>query len=321
MKKLEDIFFIKYGNKFDMNKMVVSSEGVNFVTRTSKGNGVTSKVHWVAGVEPFARGLITVALGGSVLSSFLQLEQFYTGQNIAVLMPKDVMSNAQKLFYCFLISLNSYRYSACGREANKTLKSINLPELSEFPEWIDSVFESFGFECARAARISCVHPPVLDKNKWRTFTYDDIFLIQRGQPLYKKNLKNGPYPYISATSINNGVNSYCSEFNQSGNAITLAYDGSIGESFFQKSNFFASEKIAVLRVKPEWCISLNASIAMFLITIIKKEKFRFNYGLKWAINSRMKKTKINLPVDFTGKPDWDFMCNYISSLPYSSNLS
>jgi hypothetical protein len=33
----------------------------------------------------------------------------------------------------------------------------------------------------------------------------------------------------------------------------------------------------------------------------------------------MKKTKIKLPSD-DGKPDWQFMEDYIKSLPYSSNL-
>ncbi|MBU5384723.1 restriction endonuclease subunit S [Citrobacter cronae] len=321
MKKLKDIFSIQYGNKLDYNKMVPSPVGVNFVSRTSKENGVAGKVLLIEGIRPYDKGLITVALGGSVLSSFVQIDEFYTGQNVAVLMPHKEMHLSQKLYYSLLISSNAFRYSACGREANKTLKDLLLPEVCELPVWVSTVFDSFSFEHAVDAVSKTGITPSLKERQWEKFTYENIFTIERGQSLYKKDLRKGPYPYISATSVNNGISCYCSVFNQTGNAITLAYDGSIGESFYQDSNFFASEKIAVLRLNLKWGIKLNAYIAVFLISLIKKEKFRFNYGLKWSVNSRMRKSIINLPVDISGRPDWVFMEDYIKTLKFSSVLS
>jgi hypothetical protein len=53
--------------------------------------------------------------------------------------------------------------------------------------------------------------------------------------------------------------------------------------------------------------------------LIKREKYRYNYGRKWGIE-RMKNSQIKLPVTKNGTPDWSFMENYIKSLPYSSNL-
>ncbi|EGH9933089.1 hypothetical protein IFO16_000598 [Salmonella enterica] len=320
MKKLKDIFFIQHGNKLDYNKMVPSSVGVNFVSRTSKENGVAGRVRMIEGIKPYDRGLITVALGGSVLSSFVQLDEFYTAQNVAVLIPHKEMHLAQKLYYSLLISSNSFRYSACGREANKTLKELLLPDVFEFPTWVSTVFDSFSFEHAIDAVSQTGITPSLKERQWGNFTYENIFAIERGQSLYKKDLGEGPYPYISATSVNNGVSCYCSVFNQTGNAITLAYDGSIGESFYQDSNFFASEKIAVLRLNSTCGVKLNAYIALFLISLIKKERFRFNYGLKWSVNSRMRKSIISLPVDVSGRPDWVFMENYIKTLKFSSVL-
>jgi hypothetical protein len=58
---------------------------------------------------------------------------------------------------------------------------------------------------------------------------------------------------------------------------------------------------------------------MFLITIIRKEKFRFNYGRKWHMQ-RMKESKIKLPVTKAGKPDWIYMENYIKQLPFSDEI-
>ncbi|MDS1688576.1 restriction endonuclease subunit S [Escherichia coli] len=320
MKKLSEIFFIYMGNKLDLNKMKISDtcDGVNFVSRTAKQNGITTKVEQLPDVPPFEKGLITVALGGSVLSTFLQYDDFYTGQNVAVLEPKNSMTNAEKLYYCLLISHNAYRYSACGREANKTLKELMLPDISELPSWINRVYDEFNIVFSNDS-FSAVESIEFDTDTWKSFRYDDIFHIERGESLYIKDLKDGIYPYISAISENNGIQRYCSVFNQKGNAITLSYDGSIGEAFYQPSEFFASEKIAVLRLNSKWGAELNEFIAFFLITLIRKEKFRFNYGLKWSINSRMKKSVIRLPV-VNDYPDWLYMEKYIKMLPYSCNL-
>lgn len=64
---------------------------------------------------------------------------------------------------------------------------------------------------------------------------------------------------------------------------------------------------------------MNPFIGMSLCSLIKKERYRFNYGRKWH-KDRMLKSKIKLPVTPDGKPDWNFMEYYIKSLPYSANL-
>jgi hypothetical protein len=157
----------------------------------------------------------------------------------------------------------------------------------------------------------------LNTDSWKPFSFDNIFEIKRGESRYKVDLQKGDIPYVSATEKNNGVSYFVKFSNSKGNFITLSYDGTIGEAFYQKRDFFASEKIAVLNLKN---VTLNPYIAMFLITIIRREKFRFNYGYKWSIESRMKKTQIKLPSDNTGNPNWQFMEHYIKSLPYSCNL-
>ena len=139
MVELHKLFDVSYGTKFDLNKMNRTSGEVNFIGRSAKNNGVTARVGLMENTSPLAKGLITVALGGSVLSSFLQPQPFYTGQNIAVLKPKSKMSDGLKLFYCKAIHSNAYRFSTCGREANRTLKNIILPDLNEVPLWVHKV--------------------------------------------------------------------------------------------------------------------------------------------------------------------------------------
>jgi len=71
---------------------ISSNSNINFVSRTAQNNGVVEQVEVFGDTKPFDAGLITVALGGSVLSSFVQLNPFYTAFHIMVLIPKIKMS-------------------------------------------------------------------------------------------------------------------------------------------------------------------------------------------------------------------------------------
>ncbi len=86
---MTDIFDVDYGNKFDLNKMeALPTSSIAFVSRTAQNNGVSAYVEPVSGVAPYPAGAITVALGGSIGSTFLQKQPFYTGQNVSVLQSK-----------------------------------------------------------------------------------------------------------------------------------------------------------------------------------------------------------------------------------------
>ncbi len=100
MVELRDIFDIKYGVNLELNKLNQVSEGLNFVSRTSKNNGVSAQVEAIEGVEPIPAGTITVAGGGSVLETFLQSTPYYSGRDLYYLTPKTLMTDAEKLFYC-----------------------------------------------------------------------------------------------------------------------------------------------------------------------------------------------------------------------------
>lgn len=138
---IKNLFETSYGNKFDLNKMeiVESSDEttVNFIARTSKNLGVSAIVKRLDKVEPNEEGLITVALGGAILASFVQPEKFYTAQNIMILQPKREMTFQEKVFYCVCIEKNKNRYSTFGREANRTLKDLLIPEKA--PNWLSEI--------------------------------------------------------------------------------------------------------------------------------------------------------------------------------------
>jgi hypothetical protein len=90
----------------------------------------------------------------------------------------------------------------------------------------------------------------------------------------------------------------------------------VAEAFYQPVPYWATDDVNVLYPKG---FKLTAATALFICTIIRMEKYRFNYGRKWHLE-RMRESVIKLPVTKTGDPDWEFMENYIKSLPYSSQI-
>lgn len=143
--KVSDLFDVSYGHSFELNRLQKDKDGVNFVSRTASNNGVSARVALVPDVEPMAAGKLTVALGGSVLETFVQPEPFYTGFHIFCLTPTTEMTLEQKLYYCMCIRANKYRYNY-GRQANRTLRDIMVPALNEIPKWVYEALPSVVFE-------------------------------------------------------------------------------------------------------------------------------------------------------------------------------
>lgn len=78
---------------------------------------------------------------GSVLSTYVQPEDFYIAHQIAILYPKEEMSLSEKLYYCLCIEENKYRFNY-GRQADRTLRDIRLPSRKDIPEWVKASFEN-----------------------------------------------------------------------------------------------------------------------------------------------------------------------------------
>lgn len=139
--RVADLFEVKYGVNLELNKMEIDPEGINFVSRSGKNNGVSAKVKQLSDVEPLDAGLLTVAGGGSVLETFVQPEPFYSGRDLYYLRALVSMTLEQKLYYCMCIRANKYRYNY-GRQANRTLRDIMIPDIKEIPDWVSLALPS-----------------------------------------------------------------------------------------------------------------------------------------------------------------------------------
>ena len=160
-------------------------------------------------------------------------------------------------------------------------------------------------------QMDCWRFDMLDTSSWRPFLLSDIFEIKKGKRLTKENQTLGDTVFIGATACNNGITSYIGqEAIHDGNTISLTYNGSVGEAFYQAEPFWASDDVNVLYPKN---FILNENLALFFCTILRLEKQMWSYARKWNLE-QMNKTQVLLPVTSNGNPDYDFMENYIKSL-------
>lgn len=154
----------------------------------------------------------------------------------------------------------------------------------------------------------------LHDREWRHFQINDVFDVTLGPYTEKKHLTEGALPYITRTALNNGVSEFGNnETVYEGNCLTVGAEGIV--AFYQPRPFLKGNKINVLRSP-----NLNPYSGLFAATVMDyAHKGIYNYGYA-LVMARLKRSKIPLPVDDTGAPDWDFMTRYMQQLPYSANL-
>lgn len=155
------------------------------------------------------------------------------------------------------------------------------------------------------------------KQKWKEFRLGMLFEVKKGKRLTKLNQTEGTVPYLGAIDDNNAVAGYIGQKPiHKGGTITVNYNGSVAEAFYQPDPFWATDDINVLYPKG---FVLNPARALFITTLIRLEKYRFNYGRKWHLE-RMRETIMLLPATSKGAPDWVYIEKYMKSLPFADQL-
>lgn len=344
---LRDLCEIDMGSKLDFSAMSSDNPTINFVGRSADNNGVMGVVDEIEGKTIYPTGSITVALGGSLGSTFVQAAPFYTSQNVSVLQFRDKQVTLEaKLFLATMIHHESkFKYFPFGRELNKYIRTVygfNLPiQRNQNDEPIlntskgyhpDGYMPDWEFMTNFIRKLN--HKPITTVNEPRntatTFELENwqwfqlggkagLFDIKKGKRLTTEDQTEGSTRYIGAIDSNNGVaNRIGQRPIHSSNTISLSYNGSVGEAFYQPEPYWATDDVNALYLRPEYG-EMNAARALFICAILRQEKYRYSYGRKWTTEN-MRATRILLPTTPGGRPDWEYMENYIRTLPYGDRI-
>lgn len=183
---------------------------------------------------------------------------------------------------------------------------------------------------------------------WSKFRVGDLFRIEPTKGTTTDELLEGDeIAYIAAKKDSNGLEMMCKKvgnesFISTGNCIVFVQlvQGSAGYVTYQEKDFIGMNG----KTSCGYNDNLNKYNGAFLVTILDLERPKFSFGRSWT-GDRLTDTVIKLPSkvalddkmqpihvtdqegneikDEEGKPifkmipDWDFMENYVKSLPYS----
>lgn len=124
----------------------------------------------------------------------------------------------------------------------------------------------------------------------------------------------GSINFIGASASNNGLTGRISNdthLHPSG-TITVTYNGSVGECFYQTERFWASDDVNVLYPK----FYMSEQTALFFLAPLSKKGKGYGYAFKWT-KDKMEKDSIELPVDKNGEIDFVFIESRIRELEES----
>ena len=179
-----------------------------------------------------------------------------------------------------------------------------------------------------------------DCSNWKEFYLYKLFNVGMGNGIDAviTTSNNPKYNYVSRDSNGNGVVGFVDEIDGEtpfpAGAMSLALGGSfLGSCFIQKKPFYTAQNVAVLQEKT----LISDHVKLFIAALIRNEcKIKYQaFGRE--LNSHYKKDfTIKLPVlhdengivfdashEFSDKgyiPDWEWINNYMKSLPYSDRI-
>lgn len=216
-----------------------------------------------------------------------------------------------------LIALNDEDFS----KSYSSLTSYKIV-MQNIQNAIENVLRESDIKSSRINYIKQVFSTLQDNTKFAEIPLGHsksiTWYIKKGKRLTKSDMIEGNDNFLGAIGSNNGVREkILAEKLWEPNCITVNYNGSVGEAFYQEAPFWASDDVNILYARSFW--KMNKYNALFLATVIKGNKYRFSYGRKWTLD-KMKDTILKLPSKSDGSPDFEYMEKFIKSLPYSDKI-
>lgn len=321
--KVKDIFEVTNSKPYHKNNLKITKKGIPYITRTSFNNGLEEIVE---NINVHKNPKNTISLGAENADFFYQSVEYITGNKMYIIQNDNISKNVG----IFLVQSFRNSIKDCGFGYGKGLtgtrfkeRIVMLPMDSQGqPNWqfmedyikqeqkhqVQKIIDYYERKLVELAG----DVVGLDKVDWKTFRFTEVFQdIQRGKRLTKANQTDGPKPYISSTSENNGVDAFIG--NETGvrkfeDVLTLANSGSVGSTFYQQFEFVASDHVTALKSE-----NADKYAYLFLSTVVKRleEKYSFNREIN---DTRIKREKVILPADENGNPNFQYMSDFVKKL-------
>ncbi|MCL2742237.1 MAG: N-6 DNA methylase [Planctomycetaceae bacterium] len=159
------------------------------------------------------------------------------------------------------------------------------------------------------------HTPPLNVERWKSFKLSHLFAMERGTRLTKENRIDGDIPLATAGFANEGIAAHIANEEMKVYRDVLTID-MFCNCFYRGYEFVCDDNILILAPLFSGANRFNL---LFLATIVSVNKHLYAYGRQYR-QKDFREHVVRLPVDKNGNPDWQFMENYVKSLPYSDRI-
>lgn len=299
------------------------NSGIPYVVQSISNNMVSRNVdkQWlIDNDEPPLHGNVLV-LGVTLPAVSYQPYEFGASQVITA--RADFLTEEIGLYFVALLKKQMLRFSYSHKPGiniyKNTIVSLPITPIGEIDfafmesriREMEAYLKVAGFEDCELTEEERSTLRDFKNHKTRPIVISTLFDIKKGKRLTKDNMIPGTINFIGSTSVNNGVTAKVSNSSHihNSNTITVTYNGSVGEAFYQTDIFWASDDVNVLTFKR----LLNERLALFFCTSLRKSGKKYGYTYKWT-KELMEKDEIILPVTSSGSIDYKFMETYIRAI-------
>lgn len=312
------LFRVFNGKKYVMKDRLPGD--IPLVSTSALNNGISDHVSFPPGSNYRTHSdVITVAYSGSVGATFYHPDEVFVGETVMglELLDKTVsLSDGCGLFIAAVIEKIVKQFNYVNKVKVLQMKneiSIPLPVTAQgTPDWdfmeqtMRSIVGNQESKLRLINELANSKPVSVDVDAWREFKIGDLFdSIKRAKRRTINSYEPGDTPYVTNSAFNNGVSGYLMPKSEKdierGQCISVnTVDGS---AFWQEEDFLAnSSGNGLLLLRRE---DLNPLRALFLCTTIKRSLDpSFTVMLTLDV---VKESRVKLPVDASGAPDWEYM--------------
>ena len=250
-----------------------------------------------------------------------------------------------------ILNLENYRYSY-GRKFNQdnirnTVMKLPAKQTSNgsyIPDWqfMEDYIKSLHHKPI-TTKVKSGLVKELDVDNWEEFKISGLFTLLNGKGITKEEIEenSGTFVAVQSGEENNGVlgkidKQYCIKMGYTLTdkmCLTVARTGSAGFVSFQSAGCVVGDSAKILLLDDNIA---TTNVYLFLQTVLTANRFKYDYGRK-VTEDKYLSDIIKLPIkrDSDGKPviddnrtysdsgyipDWQYMEDYINSLPYSDRI-
>ena len=322
--RIKDVFEVANSKPYHKDKLMLCNNGIEYVTRTSQNNGVEDIVSLESNY--ILSEANSISLGAENADFFYHENKYLTGNKMYCI--KNQYINKFNGLFLVNIFRNSIKGAGFGYGKGLTgtrfkTRYILLPiDDNGKPNWQfmeDYIKQEMKVQSGKVAayyenKLMKLGFELLDYDvEWKEFKVKELFEVKPVKGKSITNYKKGKIPYITTSSIDNGLNSFIDTEDNISIKNCISIDPIGGKSFYHDYDFVgrggAGSAINLL-----YNNNIDKYSGLFICRVLESSSFsKASYGVQLNGN-RLKNLKLLLPIDKNGEPHWEYMSQFMEKL-------